>query len=163
MVLKLFDVFNIHYQKHFNEALKHVDISYGRGVYTSDELVACGVNLQNNNIHNDTTTNINTCNTQSATTPASTAATTNTENNQQQRTTAVVTYPITTAVENNQQQQQRTTTTSSTVFLPPSTARIAGIYPIIYASTTCMYPNAQEYAWRVSNTPVILYYTIVIL
>ena len=39
-------------------------------------------------------------------------------------------------------------TSSPLVALPDSTSRKNGVYPIIYASATCMYPSAQDYTWR---------------
>ena len=39
-------------------------------------------------------------------------------------------------------------TTTPLVALPDSMSRKTGVYPIIYASATCMYPSANDYTWR---------------
>jgi hypothetical protein len=32
--------------------------------------------------------------------------------------------------------------------LPPSPAMAAGVYPVVYASASCMYPTAADFTWR---------------
>ena len=37
------------------------------------------------------------------------------------------------------------------VFLPPSLSQEKGLFPIVYISSTCLYPSANDYTWRVST------------
>ena len=42
-------------------------------------------------------------------------------------------------------------TPKGSVFLPPSLSQEKGLFPIVYISSTCLYPNANDYTWRVST------------
>lgn len=38
---------------------------------------------------------------------------------------------------------------SPSIFLPPSPCQSAGVFPILFSSSTSLYPSADDYTWRV--------------